>query len=109
MMFNVTRLPARLLAATLALSSERTLDLGLRLGWQHEYASTARPITAAFAAAPAAAFTLQGATPARDSAIIGFSATTTIAAATQLYLRYDGDLASGTDNHALTAGLRMSW
>ena len=30
-------------------------------------------------------------------------------AATQLYLRYDGELASGTDNHALTAGLRMSW
>jgi hypothetical protein len=26
-----------------------------------------------------------------------------------LYLRYDGGIASGTDNHALTAGLRLSW
>jgi hypothetical protein len=44
-----------------------------------------------------------GATPTRDAAIVGFSAATSVAAATQLTLR------SGTDNHALTAGLRMSW
>jgi hypothetical protein len=50
-----------------------------------------------------------GATPARDSAVVGFQATTTIAAATQLYLRYDGGVDGGTDNHALMAGLRMSW
>jgi uncharacterized protein with beta-barrel porin domain len=50
-----------------------------------------------------------GATPLRNSAVVGFSASTAIAAATSIYLRYDGELASGTDNHALTAGLRMSW
>jgi uncharacterized protein with beta-barrel porin domain len=50
-----------------------------------------------------------GATPLRNSAVVGFSATTAIAASTSLYLRYDGEIASGTDNHALTAGLRMSW
>jgi outer membrane autotransporter protein len=91
------------------LGSERALGLSLRLGWQHEYADTGRPITAAFAGAPAASFTVYGATPTRDSAIVGLAATTSIAAATQLYLRYDGELATGTDNHALTAGLRMSW
>ena len=32
-----------------------------------------------------------------------------LAAATQIYLRYDGELATGTDNHALNVGLRMSW
>lgn len=52
---------------------------------------------------------MYGATPTRDAAIIGFSATTNVAATTQLYLRYDGEFASGTDNHALTAGLRLSW
>jgi uncharacterized protein with beta-barrel porin domain len=45
----------------------------------------------------------------RNSAVIGLSASTAIAAATSLYLRYDGEIASTTDNHALTAGLRMSW
>jgi len=43
------------------------------------------------------------------SHIVGFSAMTNVATATQLYLRYDGELASGTDNHALTGGLRLSW
>jgi hypothetical protein len=36
-------------------------------------------------------------------------AATTIAQATQIYLRYDGELASGTDNHALNVGVRISW
>ncbi|CAN5921278.1 autotransporter outer membrane beta-barrel domain-containing protein [soil metagenome] len=86
-----------------------TVTVGLRLGWLHEYADTARPITAAFAGAPQASFTVYGATPQRESAVIGFSASTVIANAAQLYLRYDGELASGNDNHALTAGLRLSW
>ena len=96
-------------AAAIALGGERSLDLGLRLGWQHEYASTARSITAAFAGAPSAAFTVYGATPQRDSAVIGFSAATAIASNAQLYLRYDGEVGGGTDNHAFTLGARFSW
>ena len=96
-------------ASSIPLGTERTLGLSLRLGWQHEYAYTGRPITASFGGAPSASFTVYGAAPTRDAAIVGFSAMTSVAAATQLYLRYDGELASGTDNHALTAGLRMSW
>jgi autotransporter-associated beta strand protein len=97
------------LASSIGLGNQRQLDLALRLGWQHEFADTARPVTASFAGAPTASFTVYGATPTRDAAIIGLSAGTTIAEATQLYLRYDGMLASGSDNHALTAGLRFSW
>jgi fibronectin-binding autotransporter adhesin len=97
------------LAGAIGLSDTRTLDVGLRLGWLHEYASTARPITAAFAGAPSASFTVYGATPQRDAAVIGFQASTSIAAATQLYLRYDGEIASGSDNHTLNVGLRLSW
>ena len=82
-----------------------------RFGWAGctSIADTGRPITAAFAGAPGNAFTVFGATPQRDAAVIGFSASTTIAAATQLYLRYDGEIASGTDNHALNVGVRMTW
>jgi len=95
--------------SSIPLGSERVLGLSLRLGWQHEYAYTGRPITSSFADAPSASFTVYGATPQRDSAIIGFSATATVAEATQLYLRYDGELASGTDNHAFNLGVRFSW
>ncbi len=97
------------LAGAIGLGDTRTLDLALRLGWQHEYDDTGRPITAAFAGAPSNAFTVYGATPQRDSAILGFSASTSIAEATQLYLRYDGAIGSGTDNHTLNVGVRLTW
>jgi len=97
------------LASSIGLGNEKKLDLAVRLGWQHEFADTGRPITAAFAGAPANSFTVFGATPARDSAVVGFQATTTIAEATQVYLRYDGGVGGGTDNHALNVGVRFSW
>ena len=79
------------------------------VGWTHEFADVARPITAAFAGAPGNSFTVFRATPLRNAAVVGLQATTNIAAATQIYLRYDGEIATGTDNHALTVGVRMSW
>ncbi|HYR67685.1 MAG TPA: autotransporter domain-containing protein, partial [Reyranella sp.] len=97
------------LGGAIPIGDTRTIDLGLRVGWQHEFASTTRSITAALSGAPFAAFTVYGATPQPDSAVIGFSARTNIAAATQLYLRYDGDIGSGTDNHTVNLGLRFSW
>jgi outer membrane autotransporter protein len=97
------------LAGAVALGDSRTLDLGLRLGWMHEYANTARPATAAFAGAPTSNFTVYGATPQRDAAVIGFQASTNVADSTQIYLRYDGDVGSGTDNHAFNLGMRIRW
>jgi outer membrane autotransporter protein len=97
------------LGSSIGLGNEHKLDVAVRLGWQHEFADTGRPITAAFAGAPGNSFTVFGATPARDSAVVGLQATTTVAAATQVYLRYDGGVGGGTDNHAINVGLRMSW
>src|SRR5258708_12811882 len=95
--------------SSIGLGKERKLDVAVRLGWQHEFADTGRPITTAFAGAPGNSFTVFGATPARDSAIVGLQATTHIAEATQVYLRYDGGVGGATDNHAINVGLRMSW
>lgn len=87
----------------------REVDIGVRLGWLHEYADTSRPLTASFAGAPGIAWTAFGATPQRDSALIGLSATAAVASATRIYLRYEGEVGGTTDNHALSAGLRLSW
>ncbi len=109
---NVAQQTTTSVRTTLGAELEGTIgdvDLGLRLGWLHEYADTTRPVTAAFAGAPSAGFTVYGATPRRDAAVIGFQASTEVAEETHIFLRYDGDIGSGTDNHALTAGLRMSW
>jgi outer membrane autotransporter protein len=85
------------------------LALQLRLGWGHEYADVSRPVTASFADAPGTGFTVYGAPPQRDGAIIGLAANTAIAEATTIYLRYDGQAGGGTDNHVLSAGLRLTW
>jgi fibronectin-binding autotransporter adhesin len=44
-----------------------------------------------------------------DSAVVSFRANTRLAGQMQLYLRYDGDFGSGTDNHAFNVGVRLSW
>jgi len=97
------------LAGSIGLGDENKVDLAIRLGWLHEFADTSRPITAAFAGAPGNSFTVFGPTPLRNSAVVGFSAATNIGQATQIYLRYDGEIASGTDNHAVSVGVRFSW
>ena len=97
------------LAGVIPLGSERSLALDLRLGWLHEYADVGRPITAAFAGAPSNAYTVYGATPQRDAAVIGFLASTALTEASQVYLRYQGEVGSGFDNHALNVGVRLTW
>ena len=97
------------LAGAIGLGNERKLDLALRLGWMHEFADTGRPITAAFSGGPSAAFTVYAATPQRDSAVLGLLAGAVVAEATQIYLRYDGAIGGGTDNHMLNVGVRFSW
>jgi hypothetical protein len=57
-------------------------------------------------APPSAA--VAGATPQPD-AVLSFRVATAVVAEAQLYLRYDGEVGSGTDNHALNVGLRLSW
>jgi outer membrane autotransporter protein len=81
----------------------------LRLGWSHEYSDTARPVTASFVGAPAVPFTVFGAAPTRDGAVIGFSVSTAIAEAMGVYLRYEGTISGQDSGHALTAGLRVTW
>ena len=83
------------------------LDLTFRLGWSHEYADTARPVTASFAGAPALSFTTFGAGAARWRGA-GLGANTAIAEAT-VYLRYDGTISGQDSAHAITAGVRMTW
>ena len=85
------------------------LDLVFRLGWSHEYADTTRPVTAAFAGAPALGFTTFGAQAPRDGAVIGLGANTQVAEHTSVYLRYDGDFAGANTNYVLNAGVRMTW
>lgn len=79
------------------------------LGWSHEFASTDRPVTAAFAGAPAVPFTTFGAAPNRDGVVVGFNAGTAIAERTSIYLRYEAEFSGQGNSHAASVGLRMTW
>jgi outer membrane autotransporter protein len=66
-------------------------------------------VTASFAGAPTSPFTTFGVAPQRDGVVLGLAATTAIADATNVYLRYEGDISGQDSAHAITAGLRMTW
>src|SRR5262249_29321979 len=84
------------------------IEVDVRLGWLHEYADTSRPLSASFAGAPGFAYTINGATAQRDSAVIGLAANASVASATRAWLRYEGQVGGVADNHALTAGLPLT-
>jgi uncharacterized protein with beta-barrel porin domain len=56
-----------------------------------------------------AAFAVYAATPQRDSALLGLMASAAVADGIQVYLRYDGTIGGGTDNHMLNVDARFSW
>ena len=97
------------MTADLPTGASSSIGLLFRLGWVHDFANTQRPVTASFAGAPGSNFTVLGAAPARDAALLAFSASTAIAEATSIYARYDGEVGGGTSAHAITAGFRMNW
>jgi outer membrane autotransporter protein len=85
------------------------LKLVMRVGWSHDFADITRPVTASFAGAPALAFTTFGSSAPRDGVVLGLGGSTRVAERTNIYLRYDGDLAGGNTNHILSAGVRYVW
>ena len=76
-----------------------------RFGWAGCTSSPTRPADHGGLCRRAGhAFTVYGATPQRDSAVIGFSAAPPLPTATSLYLRYDGEIgAAPTTTRSISA------
>lgn len=97
------------LAGEIDMGWAEKVTLLLRLGWAHEYADTARPMTAALAGAPGQNFTVYGAAPQRDAVTLGFGVSTAVVAGTELFFRYAGEFSTGSSANSLTGGFRMTW
>ncbi|MBV9701265.1 MAG: autotransporter outer membrane beta-barrel domain-containing protein, partial [Methylobacteriaceae bacterium] len=103
-------------ATTLGAKLTREFDMGwsaplvgsLKAGWGHEFADTARPVTAAFAGAPLIPFTVQGARVDRDVAVLGASLSATTGNMT-LFAKFDGQYGARSRASAVTAGLSVNW
>jgi outer membrane autotransporter protein len=94
---------------TLRLDERTTLMPRIRLAWAHEF-NRDRQVNAAFLSLPAAAFTVSGARPASDSAIVSAGADLAFGRNVALFAQFDGDIAGGGGNaYAGSGGIRISW
>lgn len=96
------------LAKEFDLASSR-VAVELRGRWQHEFLDDAMVLDTAFIGAPTAAFSVQGARVARDSAILGLGMSARAGRYATLFAGYDVRLNADATAHAFTAGLRATW
>ena len=96
-------------AATTFVLGERTILMPrVSAAWGHEFNDT-RQINATFLSLPAAAFTVPGARPARDAAIVSAGVDLALGRNVVLYAQFDGDIAGGGNAYAGSGGIRISW
>jgi outer membrane autotransporter protein len=91
-----------------ALDPSKLLTLRGRLAWAHDWVSdpTLAPV---FQALPGASFIVNGATPAKDSALASAGAELRLPNGVSLIGKFDGELASHAQTYAGTGTLRVSW
>lgn len=84
------------------------LTLRGRLAWAHDWISDPA-LTAVFQALPGASFVVNGATPARDSALASAGAELRLAHGVTLLGKFDGTFADRSNTYAGTGTLRVNW
>jgi uncharacterized protein YhjY with autotransporter beta-barrel domain len=83
------------------------LTLRSRLAWAHD-SDTDRAVTAAFQALPGAAFTVNGAEPSADSALVSTGAELRLRGGLSLAARFEGEFADGSQTYAGKGTLRYA-
>ncbi len=101
-----TELGAR--ADKLFLMDNGLFTLSGRLAWAHD-SNTDRPVTAAFQSLPGASFTVNGARPAADSALVTAGAEMKWLSGFSLGGSFEGEFSSTTQTYAGKSTLRYAW
>jgi outer membrane autotransporter protein len=86
----------------------RVLTLRAKLAWAHDWVSDPS-VTATFQALPGASFTVNGATPPKDSALVSAGSELRLANGVSLNGKFDGEFAHGAQTYAGTGTLRYAW
>ncbi|WP_167561349.1 autotransporter outer membrane beta-barrel domain-containing protein, partial [Bradyrhizobium sp. AS23.2] len=79
-----------------------------RLAWAHDWISDPT-LAAAFQALPGASFLVNGATPAKDAALVSAGAELKLASGVSLLGKFDGEFAGRAQTYAGTGTIRVSW
>ncbi len=92
----------------LALYTNAVLSLRARLAWAHDWVSDPT-LAAVFQTLPGAGFVVNGAMPAKDSALASAGAEYRLANGLTLLAKFDGEFASRSSTYAGTGTVRYSW
>jgi outer membrane autotransporter protein len=84
------------------------LTLRGRLAWAHDWVNDPT-LAAVFQALPGASFIVNGATPAKDSALASAGAELRLAHGVSLLGKFDGEFANRSSTYAGTGTVRVSW
>jgi outer membrane autotransporter protein len=102
-----SELGARFLNAT-TLGNGMGLTLRGRIAWAHDWMSDPA-LTAAFQSLPGASFIVNGATPAKNAALLSGGAELHVNAALSLTARFDSEVASRAQTYSGTAIVSYRW
>jgi outer membrane autotransporter protein len=92
----------------LALYTNAVLALRGRLAWAHDWVSDPT-LAAVFQTLPGASFIVNGAIPAKDSALVSAGAEYRLASGLTLLAKFDGEFANRSSTYAGTGTLRYAW
>jgi uncharacterized protein with beta-barrel porin domain len=79
-----------------------------RVAWAHDWISDPS-LTPLFLTLPGASFVVNGATPAKDSALVSAGTEYRLANGVTLLAKFDGEFASHSSTYAGTGALRYAW
>jgi outer membrane autotransporter protein len=91
-----------------AFDRNAVLTLRARLAWAHDWVSNPA-LAAAFQALPGTNFIVNGATPAKDSALVSTGAELRLVNGVTLLAKFDGEFARGSQTYAGTGTIRYAW
>jgi outer membrane autotransporter protein len=91
-----------------ALNPSAALALRGRLAWAHDWVSDPS-LAAVFQTLPGASFIVNGAVPAKDSALVSAGTELRLANGVTLLGKFDGEFASRSSTYAGTGTVRYSW
>ena len=92
----------------LLLNPEAALTLRARVAWAHDWVSDPT-LAAVFQTLPGASFIVNGATPAKNSALTSAGAELRLANGVTLLAKFDGEFASHSSTYAGTGTVRYTW
>jgi autotransporter-associated beta strand protein len=92
----------------LLLNPEAAITLRARVAWAHDWVSDPT-LVAMFQTLPGASFIVNGATPAKNSALVSEGAELRLANGVALLAKFDGEFASHSSTYAGTGTVRYTW